>query len=194
MSPVNLSVALVCLMVAAVCGCETQQQQTQVETPVTPVAPAPPSAFDEAVAHEQRGELELAVWKYQQAIRENPKDSRAHVNLGRLYAREGQVERAERHWRHAIELNPNDARAYNLLGGAHMRRQEYDEAIACYQRALEADPRYANAHWNMATACRHQGMTEAAARHYRRYIALASPEEREDIAEARSYLLSVGER
>ncbi|GAI15120.1 unnamed protein product, partial [marine sediment metagenome] len=122
-----------------------------------------------------------------------PDDSRAYVALGERYAGSGKPERAEACWPRAIQVNPKDTRAYNLLGEASMRRKEYDVALGYYRKALEANPDSAESHWNIATAYRGLGMDRQAARHYRRYIDLASHEEGESPAGAKRSLTVLGD-
>jgi superkiller protein 3 len=150
--------------------------------------------FQRALDCEAQGQRDLAKQEYRLAVRQEPRDSRAYVNLGQLYARDGESARAEECWQQALRVNPGDARASNLLGSVYMRQRKFDKAIAYYRKALEADPNYANAHWNIAAAYRSLDMKREAARHYRSYIQLASPEEREDVAEAKRYLDAYAEK
>lgn len=186
MRSVNPAVVLVCVVIAAgVGGCETQSQ--------TAIEPVPPSQFQRAYAYETDEQFEKAQRTYRDAIKEDPEDSRAYVNLGRLQGKAGKPDVAEAYYRKAIQVNPKDAVAYNLLGGLYMRQRQHQKALACYQKAVEADPEYANGHWNIATAYRSLGFREEAARHYRTYIWLASPEDKDDMAEANRYLTAVGD-
>ncbi len=176
------ALALVCLVMAVgICGCGLQTQtagRTQDE----------PTHFQRALDWEVREDFDRAHTEYRQAIRDNPDDSRAYVNLGCLYARGGDQERAERYYRRAVEVNPKDIRALNLLGGIAMRQKRYNRAIVYYRRVVQLAPDYPDGHWNLAVAFRSVGLTKEAAGHYRQYIALASPEEEEDVAEAKRYV------
>ena len=179
---------LVCLLVAAVtAGCESQTQ-TAGKTADGP------THFEKGLDYEVREDFDLAATEYRSAIRENPSDSQAYVNLGCLYAREGDQARAERHYCKAVEVNPKDVRALNLLGGVYMRREQYDKAVVYYRRVTDLDPEYANGHWNLAVAFRSLGFPKEATHHYRRYIALASPQEEEDVAEATRYVTATADQ
>lgn len=188
MSEQYSAIALVCMLaVAGISGCESQSQTTG--NPDTG-----PTHFQKGLDYEVREDLEEAASEYKLAIRQDPRDSRAYVNLGCLYANAGQSARAERHYRKAVEVNPEDVRALNLLGGILLRRGDCQGAIACYKRAVAVDPEFANSHWNLAAACRSLGLKQAAAQHYRKYIELASPDEEKDLDEARRYVDIVGEK
>ena len=90
-------------------------------------------------------------------------------------------------------MNANDHRAYNLLGGVYKRRRNFNKAIAYYSKALEAQPRSAEVHWNLAVCFRNLDMRREAAAHYRRYIELASPDEKADVATAKRYIIASGD-
>ncbi|HUW59074.1 MAG TPA: tetratricopeptide repeat protein [Planctomycetota bacterium] len=176
------ALALVCLWIAAaIAGCESQTQTAGGTS-------AGPTHFQKALDYEVREDFDLARDEYAAAIKQDPADSRAYVNLGCLYAREGDQARAERCYAKAVEVSPKDIRALNLLGGVYMRQKRYDRAIAYYRRVVELDPKYANGHWNLAAAFRNLGYPKEAAQYYRQYIALASPDEEEDVAEAKRYV------
>ena len=176
------AVALVCLASAVgMCGCGLQ-------THTAGGTQDGPTHFQKALDWEVREDFDLAHKEYRQAIRENPDDSRAYVNLGCLYARGGDLARAERYYRKAVEVNPKDIRALNLLGGIYLRQNRYNGAIVYYKRVVELEPKSSDGHWNLAVAFRSLGLPREAAHHYRRYIALASPEEEEDVAEAERYV------
>lgn len=182
------------MIAAATCGCAAQSSsETQQQTQLASEAKEE-SHFQKALDFEAQGQWELAKQEYRLATRQDPRDSRPYVNLGRLYARDGQSARAEECWHEALRVNPSDARASNLLGSVCLRQREFGKAITYYQKALEADPNYANAHWNIAGAYRSLDMKRQAAQHYRRYIQLASPSEREDVAEAKRYLDAYAEK
>jgi Tfp pilus assembly protein PilF len=172
-------------------GCGTQTSST-VRPPV-PTA-SQEDHFQKALGFESQQQWDMAKQEYRAAIKQQPGDSRAYVNLGQLYARDGESARAEDSWRQALRANPADSRALNLLGSVSMRQSKYDQAIAYYRKALQADPNYANAHWNLATAYRSVDMKREAADHYRKYIELAPPDDLDGIVEARRYMDSVNEK
>lgn len=185
-------IALFCMAALSVIGgCGTETSSTARSQ-----AQAVPQEdhFQKALGFEAQEQWDLAKQEYRLAIKQQPADSRACVNLGQLYARDGESARAEESWRQALRANPADSRALNLLGSVYMRQSKYDEAIAYYRKAVDADPNYANAHWNLAAAYRSVDMKREAAEHYRKYIELAPPEDLDGIVEARRYIDSITEK
>jgi len=194
MGSLHRAVVVVSLAALAICGCQGQSPSGGRQ-PAQQSAQVPEeNHFQKALDCEAQQQWELAKQEYRLAVKQQPQDSRACVNLGRLYAREGESAHAEECWRQALRINPKDARAANLLGSVYMRQKQFDKAITCYGKALEADPNYANAHWNIAAAYRSLDRKREAAQHYRKYIDLAPPEDLEGIVEARRYMDSLAEK
>ncbi len=61
-------------------------------------------------------DLEKAQALFEQAIQNNPKDARAHLDLGIALEMRDDLESAERAYRAAIAIQPNFAEALNNLG------------------------------------------------------------------------------
>ncbi len=157
---------------------------------------APPEKVDhfaKAVSAEREGSYEQAQAEYRLALRDNPNDSRAWVNLGRLYARAGQQSSAVACWRKAVEVNPGDAHAWNLLGGSAMRERDFPEALKDYRKAMELTPGDADLYWNAAIACRSMKMDADASKYYRRWLSLTPNASADDAAEARRFLEARGD-
>ena len=78
----------------------------------------------------------LAKEKYEQALREEPANPVALVNLGAAYAQAGRIEDAARMWNHALEVNPAiEGAALNLA-----RIHPPAEARAVLERYLLFNP------------------------------------------------------
>jgi len=199
MTPVRGMVALVSAVLAVgVFGCQTDMETSSGSDTSTTMAEMVPvqrekTHFEKARAYESRRQSGLAMNEYRLAIRANPGDSRAYVNLGLLYQADQQYGRAERYWQQAVQVNPNDHRAYNLLGGVYKRERDFNKAIAYYNRALEARPTSAEVHWNLAVCYRNLDMTREAKGHYRRYLDLAPAADRADRVTAQRYLTAQGD-
>jgi tetratricopeptide (TPR) repeat protein len=163
--------------------------------PTVPPSGTPQEAsghFEKALALEQEGDALGAAAEYRLAIKANPNDSRAWVNLGRLFARAGQQGEATAAWRKAASVNPNDAQAWNLLGGAAMRERNATEALRNYRQAIAAEPDDPDFHYNAALACRSLKMDAQAAGYYKRWLALSPAASGEDALEARRFLAEHG--
>ncbi|HUC63740.1 MAG TPA: tetratricopeptide repeat protein, partial [Alphaproteobacteria bacterium] len=74
------------------------------------------------------------------ALRDDPKDARAHFALGRLLAARGKSALAIIHFQTASVLAPDFAPGLVALGDAYMARGKAKPALAAYDRALRADP------------------------------------------------------
>lgn len=159
-------------------------------------AVAPPAKVDhfaKGVALENEGSYELAQAEYRLALKDNPDDSRAWVNLGRIYSRAGQQASAVGCWRKAVEVNPADAHGWNLLGGAAMRERDFQGALDDYRKAIELTPNDADLYWNAAIACRSLKMDADAAGYYRRWRDLSPNASVEDRREADKFLEARGD-
>lgn len=117
-------------------------------------------------------EPEKAPDAYKQAIRLDPKNADAHVNLGRLYQLNGDLKHAKRHYELALTARPGHQLALYNLGTVFDELDETVKAADFYQRA----PGIPDAHYNLARIRELQGDEVSALRHMRQYRDLVDQE------------------
>jgi tetratricopeptide (TPR) repeat protein len=81
---------------------------------------------------------ELGILEY--AIKENPKDAQAHLQLGCLLANLGRVEEAVPQWAKAAELDQKASIAWRNLGLAAAVKDDPSKAEDYYRKAIAARP------------------------------------------------------
>ena len=118
-------------------------------------------------------EPDKAPHAYKQAIRLDPKNADAHVNLGRLYQLRGDLKHAKRHYELALTARPGHQLAYYNLGTVFDELDETDKAQDFYVRA----PGIPDAHYNLARICELKGDEVSALRHMRHYRDLLDQDE-----------------
>jgi tetratricopeptide (TPR) repeat protein len=74
------------------------------------------------------GEQDKAAQTYQEEIESYPRDYRAHLGLGNMYAGQGQYEKAAESYRRSLRLAPDSAAPYADLGNILLSLQRFDEA------------------------------------------------------------------
>jgi tetratricopeptide (TPR) repeat protein len=117
-------------------------------------------------------EPEKAPDAYKQAIRLDPKNADAHVNLGRLYQLNSDLKHAKRHYELALTARPGHQLALYNLGTVFDELDETVKAADFYQRA----PGIPDAHYNLARIRELQGDEVSALRHMRQYRDLVDQE------------------
>ena len=70
------------------------------------------------------------------AIYLNPKDSKAHYNLGNLLKDQGKLEESELSYRKAIKINPDYAEAHLNLGNILINLGKLNEAKLCTEKVM----------------------------------------------------------
>ena len=133
------------------------------------------------------GESDGAVEKYRKALSLNPKNLRAHLQLGRLLFGTQNEKEAMEHLRAAVDLEPQDPFARFYLGSALRNRGDVSNAIVHLEIGLrglrsEDDPRYRAAdqkrslpqalHYHLGLACRQTGSITNAEYHFREALRL----------------------
>ena len=73
------------------------------------------------------GELDKAAQTYQEEIESYPRDYRAHLDLGIVYAAQGQYEKATESYRQSLRLAPDSVAPYADLGNSLLSLQRFDE-------------------------------------------------------------------
>ena len=118
---------------------------------------------------------ENAPRAYQEAIRLDPKNADAQVNLGRLYQLNGDLERAKQHYELALETRSEHQLAFYNLGTLYDELDQIDRAMEYYTLA-SAVP---DAHYNLARILELRGDEVSALRHLMQYPELrgAQPDE-----------------
>ena len=83
------------------------------------------------------GDPQGAIAADKQAIRLEPKDARAHDNLGVVLDSTGDYEAAIAAFKRTIELDSKYARAHNNLGLALYHKKDLDGAVAAFRQAIQ---------------------------------------------------------
>jgi tetratricopeptide (TPR) repeat protein len=104
----------------------------------------------------QKGEYDIAIGDYNEAIRLDPSSESAYCARGYAWGNKKDYEHAIADYNEAIRLDPKDAWAYNNRGSAWGNKKDYDHAIADYNEAIRLDPKDASPYngraWLWATA------------------------------------------
>jgi tetratricopeptide (TPR) repeat protein len=106
------------------------------------------SLLDRGLLFASRGEYDMAITDFTDAININPNLAAAYFNRGNAYHNIKDYDKAIADYIHAIRLNPNDAAAYMFRGYAYFAKDDHDQAIADYSQAIRLDPNYADAYIN----------------------------------------------
>jgi tetratricopeptide (TPR) repeat protein len=109
---------------------------------------------------------------YKQAVRLDPENADAHVNLGRLYQSEGDIRLAKHHYETALAVRMDHELANYNLGTIFDELEQREKAADYYQRA----PAVPDAHYNLARIRELQGDELNAKRHLRQYQRLVELE------------------
>ena len=93
-----------------------------------------------ATAYELKGEVDLALERYEMAISADKKNPKARFAYANLNMKIGKFEVARKAYTKAIELDPKSGIYRNNLGWLYMETGEYEKAVGLVERALELDP------------------------------------------------------
>ena len=113
--------------------------------PSKEVLPSPPQDLTASqdlalgVLLSSAGAYEQAIPRFKEALRLDPTNDSATVNLALAYKSVGKTEAAIDLIRATIKERPSGA-LYNMLGGLDEESGEYMEAVQSFQRAVELDP------------------------------------------------------
>ena len=110
----------------------------------------------------ERGQLELAIEGYAEAIRLDPRSALAFNNRGLAHKRSGNLDQAIADFIEAVRLDPQFAVAFHNRGSARQAKGELEKAIADYSESLRLDDRSAVAFSNRGYAHFEAGAIEKA--------------------------------
>ena len=136
-------------------------------------APPPPVSsqlVDQGEGLLEKGKIKEAKELFQRAIKEEPKDARAHFDLGLAFEMSEQPARAERSYKQALRLEPDFAQAQNNLALLLRERGALKQAVGLLRKAVAANPKSASAHANLAMALEDVGNDAEARKSYQRSL------------------------
>jgi tetratricopeptide (TPR) repeat protein len=156
-----------------------------------PTAPAAPtgSPFAEAQALRERGRLDEAIAKYQQAIAADPKHLASRAALGELLLKIHREDEAIEVFRAALDKNPSYPLALYDLAFALRVRDRPAEAVDAYQRYIKLRPNDPDAYYGLGRALQHLGRKADAKKAYQTYVSMEKrPGERRWVESAQTQL------
>lgn len=124
------------------------------------------------LAHDRKGEYDLAVQDYDQAVRLDPNSSDAFYNRGNTYRNKGEYDRSIGDFDQAIALNSNLLFAFISRGNSYDDKGEYDRALQNFDQAIRLNPNYAAAFSHRGVAYAWKGEYDRAIQDFDRAIRL----------------------
>lgn len=154
-------------LAALLAGCASSQSVPSDALP-SPIVSRPPASPE--VLHGERllseGKVPEARRVFEQALKDDPSDPRAWLDLGLVQEAIGDWVAAERAYRQATGIDPNFAEAFNNLGVLLREAGKLAEATAALERAVALDPSLSAARFNLALCYEEQGRADEAEREY----------------------------
>src|SRR5262249_22381215 len=119
-----------------------------------------------------KGRVDEAIACFQKAIALDPKNARAHANLGYALHRLGKVDEALAAFQECIRLNPKSASAHDWVAFILVNKGDASGARPFAEKAVELDPKVAQAHWTLGRARMGVGDLDGATASYSKAIEL----------------------
>jgi len=138
--------ALLGLAWVAVAWLGAAQAQPSAPSDTTDAEPLLVRLVRQADFHASRGELPLAVAKYEEALRAGAGSAAVLNRLGELYVVTGAADRAVPIFRRSLGERPGQLPVYSRLGEAFLAMGQLDSAIHCVEQARELAPNAPSIH------------------------------------------------
>ncbi|MDI1343875.1 MAG: tetratricopeptide repeat protein [Pseudolabrys sp.] len=135
--------------------------------------------LQQGLFHHRRGEVAMAMERYSEVLKKDPKNAEALYYVAVIACQEGQFKQGVDLVRKALALVPPEARMLNLLGQALDRLGQPLDAVKALDQAIALDPKLAAAHANRANIMVDAGLPDEALKSFDKALALApnSPHE-----------------
>jgi tetratricopeptide (TPR) repeat protein len=101
---------------------------------------------------ESKEHPEQAVKRLEQALKNDPANSRIESELAQVLARCDRLDEAVVHAKHAVELAPENEAAAQTWCKLALRRKDYGDAVTAGRDALSLDPTDQETHFNLGSA------------------------------------------
>lgn len=121
---------------------------------------------DEAADRVGTGELDAAIERLRNVVRQAPAHSKAHWFLALALRRKGDFEGAAEVLRSLLAANPDSTEGHYGLALVRLEQDRPDEAIEELQKTLAVDPDFADAHYDLATVLARRDETDEALAHF----------------------------
>ena len=121
---------------------------------------------------EETGRIDLALERYEAALRVAPGFPRAHLNLGNALMAMGRAQEGIAAYERALALDPHYAGAHFNLGNACVQTGRLDDAVRSYEKACELKPDFADAHVALGCVLDDLGRIPQAIESFRRALAI----------------------
>jgi cytochrome c-type biogenesis protein CcmH/NrfG len=119
-------------------------------------APAPKPAMMASPGEKTLSDqAQRQILDLEMAVKKNPEDVKAWVQLGNLFFDANQLEDAIRAYEKSLELAPGDPRVLTDLGVMYRRNQMPEKAIQAFDRAIAADSGFETARFNKGIVLMH---------------------------------------
>jgi len=128
------------------------------------------TAEGNAIAKEN---VDLAIEKYNEAIRVDPSYALAYSSRGRAYFGMERLDDALIDFNEAIRLDAKNAGAYVGRGDVYWKKHNLDGALADYTRAIELDPKLSDAYTNRGKVLAERGAPDKAVTDYDQAVKLS---------------------
>lgn len=129
--------------------------------------------FHIAAIQAAQGKNEAARKNFEEALALNPKDARAHNDLGVLLEKEGKLEEALASYEKAVQSNPAFALAQSNLGNLLGLLGKHEEAAEAFRTAATLAPDQPEYFYNLAIHCSALNKPDEARRAYEQTLLLA---------------------
>ena len=128
--------------------------------------------IEQGLHHHHRGEVALAMDRYTEVLRNDPRNADALYYIAVVACQEGQFQQGIDLARRSLSFRPGQARAHNLVGQALHRQGQIKDALAAFDSALECDVDFADAYANRANMLSALGRHAEALSSFDRAVAL----------------------
>ena len=108
--------------------------------------------FDLASELTAKGQLEAAIAEWKKVLELDPRNAKAHNNLGGALVLQGNLAEGMTHLQRAMEIDPDFSPAQSNFGLALLQEKKLDEAIPHLQRSLELNPAYAKTYEDLMSS------------------------------------------
>ena len=128
--------------------------------------------YNLGLEYSERGELDKAIFHYENAARIVSWNPLYRLNLGEAYAQKGEKDKALGEFREVVRLEPERAGGYINLGSAYISKGLADQAISSLMIAWELDPDDWRVYFNLGDAYLIRREISEAAEAYERSLEL----------------------